>query len=241
MDQTRLQIFCDHLEQALQPQLAIVSEHPHHPVIVRHCPHPWTCLGTGNYAAVFAHPDFPAWVVKVYAPGRDGFNEEVEVYRRLGSHPAFSECYYARDGLLVLKRLHGTTLYDCAHRGIIIPKQVIEDIDQALEYAIKRALHPHDVHGKNVMLGADGRGLVVDISDFLKPEPCRAWKDLKRAYYWIYRPLIAGLRLKIPYALLDQVRTVYRLLRKVGDRLGKNLKGRGGAAVKSVGSSDQGY
>lgn len=219
MDQALFQTFCDRLERELRPHLDLVSEHPHHPVMVRHCPPPWTCLGTGNYAAVFAHPDFSAWVVKVYAPGRDGFNEEVEVYRRLGSHPAFSECYYAQAGLLVLKRLYGTTLYDCAHQGIPIPKHVIQEIDAALVYVRARGLNPHDVHGKNVMLGADGRGLVVDISDFLKPEPCRAWKDLKRAYYWIYRPLIAGLRLKIPYALLDQVRTVYRLLRKLGDRL----------------------
>ncbi|MBV5261166.1 serine/threonine protein kinase [Synechococcus moorigangaii CMS01] len=214
-----LQTFCDRLEQELRPQLEIFSEHPHHPVVVHHCPSPWYCLGTGNYAAVFVHPDFPTWVVKVYAPDREGFADEVEVYRRIGSHPAFSECYYAKDGLLVLRRLEGTTLYDCAHRGIPIPKSVIEDIDQALIYIQARGLNPHDVHGKNVMVGANGRGLVVDISDFLKPEPCRAWRDLKRAYYWIYRPLIAGLRLKIPYTLLDQVRRVYRCLRKMGDRL----------------------
>ncbi|MEB3224188.1 MAG: serine/threonine protein kinase [Synechococcus sp.] len=219
MAEPLLETFCDRLERELRPHLNLVSEHPHHPVIVRHCPHPWYHVGTGNYAAVVAHPDFPQWVVKVYAPHREGFADEVEVYRRIGAHPAFSECYYAKDGILVLKRLHGTTLYDCAHRGIPIPKRVIKDIDQALVYIQAQGLNPHDVHGKNVMVGANGRGLVVDISDFLKPEPCRAWKDLKRAYYWIYRPLIAGLKLKIPYALLDQVRAVYRLSRKIGDRL----------------------
>ncbi|ACA99082.1 MULTISPECIES: serine/threonine protein kinase [Cyanophyceae] len=219
MAQSRLQVFCDRLEQELRPHLDLTSEHPHHPVIVRHCPSPWYCVGTGNYAAVVAHPDFPAWVVKVYAPHREGFAAEVEVYRRLGTHAAFSECYYAKDGILVLRRLHGTTLYDCAHRGIPIPRKVIEDIDQALDYVYAQGLNPHDVHGKNVMLGVDGRGLVVDISDFLKPEPCYAWKDLKRAYYCLYRPLIAGLKLKIPYAFLDQVRTVYRVYRRLGDRL----------------------
>lgn len=213
-----LQEFCDRLEGELREHLVIASEHPHHPVVVYHCPEPWFCLGTGNYAAVVCHPDFPEWVVKVYAPNREGFEEEVEVYRRLGEHPAFSECYYAQDGILVLKRLHGTTLYDCAHQGIFISKRVITDIDQALEYVCRKGLNPHDVHGKNVMVGEDGRGLVVDISDFLKPEPCRAWWDLKRAYYWLYRPLIGTFRLKIPYGLLDQVRNVYRFYRRWGDR-----------------------
>lgn len=222
MSELLLEKFCDRLETELRHNLKIVSEKPHDPVVVYHQPEPWQCLGTGNYAAVFCHPEFPDWVVKVYAPNRDGFEEEVEVYQRLGSHPAFSECYYAKDGILVLKRLYGITLYDCAHRGILIPKKVIQDIDQALAYAKKCGLNPHDVHGKNVMLTPDGKGLVVDISDFLKPEPCRAWRDLKRAYYWLYRPFIAGLRLKIPYALLDQVRAIYRLSKSLLKTLGRH-------------------
>lgn len=214
-----LKKFCDLLDLELRPNVDILSEDHHHPVTVKHYPQPWECLGKGNYAAVFNHPDFPEWVVKIYARNRTGFVEEAEVYQRIGSHPAFSECYYAKDGLLVLKRLYGTTLYDCVHRGIPISKTVIQDIDQALIYAKNCGLNPHDIHGKNVMVAADGRGLVVDISDFLEPEVCYAWPDLKRAYYWIYRPFIAGLQLKIPYTLLDQVRTIYRILRRLGDRL----------------------
>jgi len=209
-----LKQFCDLLNVELRPNVDIISEDHHHPVAVKDYPEPWECLGKGNYAAVFNHPDFPEWVVKIYAKNRTGFTEEAEVYQRLGSHPAFSECYYAKDEMLVLKRLYGTTLYDCAHQGIPIPKQVIQDIDQALIDAKQCGLNPHDIHGKNVMVAANNRGLVVDISDFLKPEPCYAWQDLKRAYYWLYRPFIAGLRLKIPYALLDQVRTAYRVWRK---------------------------
>lgn len=215
----RLKEFGDRVESELRPHLNIASEHPHHPVTVYHCPEPWQILGTGNYAAVVFHPDFEHFVAKVYAPHRDGFDEELEVYRRIGSHPAFSECYYAQAGILILKRLYGTTLYDCVHRGVPIAKTVIKDIDHALKYAKKRGLRPHDVHGKNVMVGTDGRGLVVDISDFLKPEPCHAWRDLKRAYYLIYRPLIAGLKLKIPYALLDYVRGIYRFYRRLRRRL----------------------
>jgi hypothetical protein len=60
-----------------------------------------------------------------------------------------------------------------------------------------------------------GRGLIVDISDFLNPEPCRAWSDLRWAYRTIYRPLSAPLRLRVPGAVLNGVRRGYRLIRRL--------------------------
>ncbi|KAB8330122.1 serine/threonine protein kinase [Scytonema tolypothrichoides VB-61278] len=206
----------------LLPRFRIESVDPHDPIKVHHVPKPWQLLGAGNYAAVVYHPDYPELVVKIYAPGRPGFFEEVEVYRRLGSHPAFSECLYANDGFLILKRLHGVTLYDCMQRGLRIPKQVIQDIDQALDYARKRGLHPHDVHGRNVMM-YKGRGLVVDVSDFLHEEACSKWDDLKKGYYWLYRPLLSPLKIRIPYFVLDVVRRSYRFLIRLVSRL-KQLK-----------------
>ena len=210
------------VHQDLLPRFQIESVDPHDPVKVRHMPKPWQLLGAGNYAAVVYHPDYPDLVVKIYAPGRPGFSEEVKVYRRLGSHPAFSECLYANDCFLVLKRLHGVTLYDCMQRGLRIPKQVIHDIDQALDYARKRGLHPHDVHGRNVMM-YKGRGLVVDISDFLHEEACSKWDDLKKGYYWVYRPFLSPLGIRIPYFVLDVVRRSYRFLLRLVSRL-KQLK-----------------
>jgi hypothetical protein len=202
------------IEQTLLLDLSIESCDPHDPIVVHHVPAPWQVLGMGNYAAVFTHPSYPDEVVKVYAPGRPGFEEEREVYDRLGVHPAFSQCVYAQNGLLVLKRLQGVTLYDCMHRGIRIPKQVIQDIDQALDHARDRGLHPHDVHGRNVMM-FQGRGYVVDVSDFLHEETCSAWTDLKRAYYWVYRPILCPLRIRVPYFLLNAVRKTYRWLRSL--------------------------
>jgi hypothetical protein len=204
--------------QELLSGIEIESVDPHNPVVVRQFPAPWQQLGAGNYAAVFYHPDYPNQVVKIYAPGRPGFEEEREVYRRLGSHPAFSECFYAEKNFLVLKRLHGVTLYDCMHLGLRIPEQVIEDIDQALDYACDRGLHPHDVHGRNVMM-LNGRGLVVDVSDFLHKEECSAWKNLKTAYYWFYLPVLSHLRLQVPYFVLDIVRAGYRLFRRFTRKL----------------------
>lgn len=212
MDGTHVNRLIEIIYQELLPNFQVKSVDPHNPVEVRSIPDPWQLLGAGNYAAVVYHFDYPDHVVKIYAPGRPGFSEEVEVYRRLGSHPAFSECMYAADGFLVLKRLHGVTLYDCMHLGLRIPKQVIQDIDQALDYARGCGLHPHDVHGRNVMM-LEGRGLVVDISDFLNEETCSKWNDLKKAYYWLYRPLLSPLRLRVPYFVLDGIRRNYRRFR----------------------------
>jgi hypothetical protein len=77
-------------------------------------------------------------------------------------------------------------------------------------YARRCSLHPHDVHGRNVMM-YQGRGLVVDISDFLHLEACSKWNDLKKAYYWLYRPVLRPLRLRVPYSGLDMLRKSYRL------------------------------
>ena len=213
-----LQRFVAQVEQTLLPDLLLESITPHDPVVVRQLPPDWQLLGTGNYAAVLAHPDYPAWVVKIYAPGRPGLPAEQEVYRRLGSHPGFSECFYAAETFLVLKRLRGITLYDCLHRGVKIPPRVIQEVDAALAHARSQGLHPHDVHGRNVMI-CEGCGVVADVSDFLEVETCTAWDDLKRAYRWVYRPILSRLPLRVPYVVLDGVRASYRFFRRLTRRL----------------------
>jgi len=161
----------------------------------------------------------PNLVVKVYAPGREqGIALEAEVYRRIGRHPAFSICFHVGSTYLVLRRLQGMTLYDCVRHGIRIPWQAIVDIDEALAYAVRRGLYPHDVHGRNVMLH-QGRGFIVDLSDFLDPQPCQAWKDLRLAYRCLYQPLIAPLGLRLPGPLLDAIRRGYRLYRRLLRRM----------------------
>jgi hypothetical protein len=201
------------VHQTLLPNIQIHSQNPDNPVVPQHIPHPWELLGCGNYAAVLYHPDHPDRIIKIYAPGRPGIQEEAEVYQRLGSHPAYSECYHVGENYLVLRRLYGTTLYDSLHDGQRIPKTVIQEIDRALAYARQQGLRPHDVHGRNVMM-AGQQGLVVDVSDFLKKEDCGAWRDLRRAYYWIYRPLISPLCLKVPYGMIDLIRITYRKTRR---------------------------
>lgn len=200
------------IRNTLLSKVILNSIDPHQPILIHHVPEPWQVLGTGNYAGVFIHPEYPDQVVKIYAPDRPGWEEEVQVYDRLGDHPAFSCCYFAEFPFLVLKHLRGITLYNCLHQGLNIPKQVILDIDRALEYARQRGLYPHDIHGKNVMM-FNGRGLVVDISDFLHTDPCPLWTHLRWWYYWIYRPFIAPFGLKVPYQFLDRFRGFYRKIK----------------------------
>nr|WP_036717338.1 serine/threonine protein kinase [Paenibacillus harenae] len=216
MEEKELQELIALTKRSLLPGLEIYSVNTGDPVRVNSAPEDWKLLGAGNYAGVFAHRDYPDTVVKVYAPGREGWESESEVYRKLGVHPAYSTCYYAgeHDGYyyLILKRLKGKTLYQCLIEGVPIPKSAIDDIDGALEYARSRGLNPHDVHGKNVMV-SDGRGVVVDISDFLKDESCTMWDDLKRAYNRIYMPFLSRNPVPVPEWVMNGVRKGYRFMR----------------------------
>lgn len=205
----------DQVRLDLLPNLSLSSDHPDHPVVVTRYPAPWRLLGAGNYAAVFWHPEHSDFVAKVYAPGRPGLADEAEVYRRLGVHPAFSNCLAQETQFLILKRLDGITFWDALQQAVVIPDQAITDIDAALEHARSKGLNPHDIHGKNLMVTASGHGLVVDVSDFLKPERCMTWDNLKRAYRWLYAPILRPLRIRVPLWGLELIRNLYRLTRRL--------------------------
>ncbi|MFC9778812.1 MULTISPECIES: serine/threonine-protein kinase [Paenibacillus] len=201
------------IERELLPGLDFESEKPYDPVVVHKLPAPWQLVGAGNYAVVVSHPDMPGLVVKVYAPGREGWEDEVEVYRKLGEHPAYSRCHYAKKPYLILKRMNGRTLYDCIRSGIRIPERVILDIEEACDYARRLGLVPQDLHAKNVMM-EDGRGKVLDVSDFLGDTPDTMWEDMKKAYYRLYLPLLSKRPIPMPDTLLNGVRKSYRWLRR---------------------------
>ena len=202
------------VRRELLPRLRLESPAPHRdPVLVRRVPTPWELVGAGNYAAVFSHPGHPDLVAKVYAPGRPGLREEAEVYRRLGPHPAYSECLYAGERFLVLRRLRGETFYDRMRLGLTVPQRVLKDVEGALLYARGRGLRPHDVHARNVIV-REGRGFVVDVSDFLREDTCPAWDDTKRAYRWLYAPILGPLGLRVPRPVLEAARKLHRRFRR---------------------------
>jgi len=201
------------LELFLQ-EVRLESQSPVDPVVVHHTPEPWELLGTGNYAAVFLHPDYPEVVLKLYAPGRPGWEQEVQVYERLGVTPWFPICYQAADGYIVMKKMNGIPLFDCLRFGIPIPPQVMDDVEEAFALARARGLFPHDVHGKNVLM-SQGRGYLIDVSDYLKNIPDRKWKDLRKAYDRVYLPFLKDRGWKIPLWVMNAVRRGYRLYRKI--------------------------
>lgn len=207
-----------YVDNKLLPNIDMKSVCPFDPIVVESVPEPWILLGVGNYAAGLTHPEFPEYVVKIYAQGRPGIKEEVEVYSKIKSHPSYSECYYYTENYLILKMLKGKTLYACINEGIQIPESVIKDIDEALKYAKSVGLNPHDVHAKNVMI-IEGRGIVVDVSDFNKAEECVLWKHFKKAYYKIYLPLFYKSHPAIPEFYLNTIRKGYRLFKRKKKRI----------------------
>lgn len=214
MEEKKLLRLVHLIEQELLSKLELEGSDSNDPVQVHQIPEGWELLGAGNYAAVLCHSDYEEAAVKVYAPLREGWEKEREVYRRLGDHPSYATCYHSAQSqgksYLILRRLRGKTLYQCLMEGKPIPPGVIRDIDEALQFARDKGLNPHDVHGKNTMVSEEGKGLVVDISDFLKEEPCSMWQDLKKAYDRLYTPFLSKNPIPIPEWMMNSIRKGYR-------------------------------
>lgn len=207
------------IEEELLPQITLKADDLFEPIQVINDSRTWELIGNGNYAAVFSHRSRPEWVVKVYGRNLHEIKKEIEVYKKVGDHQAFSKLYANGENYLVLKRLHGITLFNAVVKGIQIPDSVMEDIDSALRYAKSVGLNPYDVHGKNVVMNG-ARGYVVDISDFYKSGYCSKWDDLKKAYRWIYKPLIYRFHPPIPFIIMDSVRKGYRKFKRYKRILG---------------------
>ncbi len=201
------------IDDELLPFIQLESDSPFDPIIVKNVSNTWNTVGVGNYAAVFVHLSKPDWVVKVYGRNPDELKKEIDVYKKLGSHEAYSTLYGYGDQFLVLKRLEGITLFNALVTGIYIPETVIKDIDNALAYAKSVGLNPYDVHGKNVVM-KNGRGYIVDISDFYKDGYCSKWDDLKKGYYNLYKPFIGKYHPPIPFSIVDGIRKGYRIYKK---------------------------
>ncbi|MGG1678657.1 serine/threonine protein kinase [Neobacillus sp. NRS-1170] len=208
------------IETELLPQIFLSTPSPFDPIIVENRSSSWRTVGSGNYAGVFSNDVNPLLVVKVYGRDPDELKKEIEVYKKLGDHKAYSNLYAYSDSYLVLKKIDGITLFDALVKGVPIPESVIEDIDNGLEYARSVGLNPFDVHGKNVVM-SNGRGYIVDVSDFYKHGYCSKWDDLKKAYYKIYKPFLKKYHPSIPFYVVDGIRKGYRLYRKFFRKAGK--------------------
>lgn len=210
----KIEMYTKLIGNELLPYIKLSTESPFDPIIVKNESNSWKTIGRGNYAGVFSHDYNPQWVVKVYGRDPEAIKKEIEVYKKLGNHESFSSLINYGENYLILKKIKGITLFDAVVKGIPIPESVIEDIDMAIAYARTVGLNPFDVHGKNVVMN-NGRGIIVDVSDFYKKGKCRKWDDLKKAYYKIYRPFILKFHPPVPFFILDSTRKIYRLYRKI--------------------------
>lgn len=187
----------------------IESVIPRDPVHVKSFPENWRCVGVGTSAAVFQPKSYPDLSIKVYADTHAQIaRAEAEIYEQLGDSPFFPHFYGSGKNFLVISYRPGCNLYDCLLQGIFIPEQVIFDVDNAIAYARKQGLYPADIHIKNIIL-YEGRGFLVDVSDYRKEKECKRWETLKQAYYdyylEIYRP-----GLTVPAWVLETIRKWYK-------------------------------
>lgn len=209
----RIDQFMNLIEEELLPNIQLKSEQPYNPLYVKNRSLSWKTIGIGNYAGVFTHHAKPNWVVKVYGRSPEDINKEIDVYKKIGIHERFSNLIAYDENYLILKKIDGITLFEALVKGVPIPRKVLEDVDDGLDYAKSVGLNPYDVHGKNVVMSG-GRGFIIDVSDFYKEGYCCKWDDFKKAYQGIYQPFMLKHHPPLPYYIVDGIRKCYRLYRK---------------------------
>jgi len=164
------------------------------------------CVGVGTDAAVFRYLDAPQYAFKVFSHDQLGKIEiEKEVYLKLGHSEYFPVCFGSGLNFLVISFEEGITLYDCLLKGIHIPEKVLQDVENARDYAFSRGLNPRDIHLKNILF-YEGRVKLLDVSEYMKPGNDNRWKHLKEGYKEHYQ-LINGKA--IPHWIVETVRKRY--------------------------------
>lgn len=164
------------------------------------------CIGIGTDAAVFQSLSAPAYAFKIYAKDKvHKVKIEATVYQVLEESPYFSTCFAAYNEYLVLSYEEGKTLFDCILQGIHIPKQVVNEVEEAREYVRKKGLNPRDIHLKNILL-QNGRAKIIDVSEYTLQGNDHRWEHLKKGYEQYYH-LIDGN--SVPFWLVETIRKWY--------------------------------
>lgn len=164
------------------------------------------CIGVGTDAAVFQSLSEPTYAFKIYAKDKvHKVKVEATVYQVLEESPYFSTCFAAYNEYLVLSYEEGKTLFDCILQGIHIPKQVINEVEEAREYVRKKGLNPRDIHLKNILL-QNGRAKIIDVSEYTLQGNDHRWEHLKKGYEQYYH-LIDGN--SVPFWLVETIRKWY--------------------------------
>lgn len=197
-------------EEALR-SIEVVGHENNKPVSVIGFSEDLRCIGIGTDAAVFYSPDTPNYAYKVYsAQALEKKEVEEDIYKRLKGSQYFAQCYGAGSNYLVLSFEQGVTLYDCLLQGVRVPEQVIQDVEEAREFVRSQGLNPRDIHLKNVLL-QEGRGKVLDVSEYIKEGNDSRWEHLVWTYKHFY-PLIS--EVQVPLWILETITNWYNRIDK---------------------------
>jgi DNA-binding protein YbaB len=192
-------------------QVEVTGSDDNDPVSIKISAEGLRCIGIGTDAAVFHYEELPAYAFKVYSAHSLAKKEvEASVYLRLKDSSYFPRLYGTGDRYLVLSYEQGVTLYDCLLQGIPIPEQAVLDVEDARHYIREQGLNPRDIHLKNVLL-QEGRGKVLDVSEYVQDGNDNRWEHLMWVYTRFY-PLINGV--KLPSWTLDTIKNWYNRIDK---------------------------
>lgn len=186
------------------------------PVKVLKNPTNWIILGTGNYAAVFYHENYPEFAIKVYREKntqyknkKEGIKEEIAVYKKLNS---LNKHYFAKlhnygKNYIIIDRIEGITLYEYLKKGIYISPDIIKEVDIAISQLKNINLSSHDIHFKNILV-TKKEVIIIDVSDFLNFDYCPLWNDSKKFYNFYQKIPI----FPIPEIILNISKFLYKFI-----------------------------
>ncbi|MNR34213.1 hypothetical protein D3C85_1519620 [compost metagenome] len=92
---------------------------------------------------------------------------------------------------------------------------MIQDIEDAREFVRSQGLNPRDIHLKNVLLH-EGRGIVLDVSEYIQEGNDNRWEHLVWAYHHVY-PLISDVQ--VPIRILDTITNLYNRIDSASFRI----------------------
>ncbi|OZU90597.1 serine/threonine protein kinase [Virgibacillus indicus] len=187
-------------------RITVFSNANNEPVTISGSADDLKCIGMGTDAAVFQSLNAPAFAFKKYAKEKAAkVKVEANVYQLLEESPFFSTCFASYEDYLVLSYEEGKTLFDCILQGIHIPKQVINDVEDAREYVRTKGLNPRDIHLKNILL-QNGRAKILDVSEYVLPGNDFRWEHLKKGYEQHYHLIDSN---SVPFWLVETIRKWY--------------------------------
>ncbi|CDQ19308.1 hypothetical protein SAMN05192559_10139 [Halobacillus karajensis] len=165
-------------------------------------------IGQGRSASVFRMKGTDI-AIKIFYPGFEHLAHiEGDVYQKLNNHEFFPAFFEKGEGYITMQYVEGITFYDCLVNGVAITDEMVQRVDEALEFACNLGFNPSDTHLKNILLTTDGQVKVIDVVRFTQEFDCPHWRDLKKAYETFYQRRYVPK--KIPAFFIEFIIKLYR-------------------------------